>query len=434
MMKRLTTILATAVLAVMALPALAQQSEQTPEKDFTRGWYIGAQAGMPMAEADFSSFGADKFRPGWSAGIHAGYRFTPVWSLEMMANWGQQFLAEQQCCYERGYFLGNDHNRYRDGFHFPEGVQGWLYEDLKSRTFVQRYGLQVNMNILGFFNRTKESRWRLELSPAVYAVGTSSDLMTKEDNTHVADNLNDWHLGYGGQAQVSYAVADNMNIGLYGGFTHLTGKPMDGMPELHSTNFIIDAGVKFSFAFGGKKRTGRSAAAVVPAVVAPIVPAEQPKEEVQEVVTTPAEKVDSVVAVADTPKEVIVADTVVVEPAGEAIVTEQPKEEVKTPFPVIYFSFNSVWIEPDEKAKIKEIAELMKARPDMRVRIIGWGDETGGEEVNKRVSLQRAEAVKRMLGKWLIPAERVETVGAGINRNAANNDEARSATTIEIAD
>ena len=123
-MKRLTTILATAVLAVMALPALAQQSEQTPEKDFTRGWYIGAQAGMPMAEADFSSFGADKFRPGWSAGIHAGYRFTPVWSLEMMANWGQQFLAEQQCCYERGYFLGNDHNRYRDGFHFPEGVQG----------------------------------------------------------------------------------------------------------------------------------------------------------------------------------------------------------------------------------------------------------------------------------------------------------------------
>ena len=365
MMKRLTTILATAVLAVMALPALAQQSEQTPEKDFTRGWYIGAQAGMPMAEADFSSFGADKFRPGWSAGIHAGYRFTPVWSLEMMANWGQQFLAEQQCCYERGYFLGNDHNRYRDGFHFPEGVQGWLYEDLKSRTFVQRYGLQVNMNILGFFNRTKESRWRLELSPAVYAVGTSSDLMTKEDNTHVADNLNDWHLGYGGQAQVSYAVADNMNIGLYGGFTHLTGKHMDGMPELHSTNFIIDAGVKFSFAFGGKKRTGRSAAAVVPAVVAPIVPAEQPKEEVQEVVTTPAEKVDSVVAVADTPKEVIVADTVVVEPAGEAIVTEQPKEEVKTPFPVIYFSFNSVWIEPDEKAKIKEIAELMKARPDI---------------------------------------------------------------------
>lgn len=172
----------------------------------------------------------------------------------------------------------------------------------------------------------------------------------------------------------------------------------------------------------------------MPAVVAPIVPTEQPKEEVQKVVTPPAEKVDSVVAVADTPKEVLVADTVVVAPTEEAVVTEQPKEEVKTPFPVIYFSFNSVWIEPDEKAKIKEIADLMKAHPDMRIRITGWGDNVGGEEVNKRVSLQRAEAVKRMLGKWLIPAERVETVGAGINHNAANNDEARSATTIEIAE
>ncbi len=409
-------------LAVLSPMTLSAQEDKSDEKDFTRGWYIGAQAGMPMAEADFSSFGADKFRPGWSAGIHAGYRFTPVWSLELTANWGEQFLAEQDCCFERGYFLGSDHNRYRDGYHFPAGVQGWLYKDLKSRTFVQRYGLQVNMNILGFFNRTKDSRWRLDISPAVYAVGTSSDLMTKADNTPVADNLNDWHLGYGGQAQVSYTVAKNMNIGIYGGFTHLTGKPMDGMPELHSTNFIIDAGVKFSFAFGGKKRAKKSSVTVVPAVVAPVVPAEQPKEDV---------------------KEVVAADTVEVQPTEEAVVTEQPKDEVKdatattvvadsTSFPVIYFSFNSVWIEPSEKAKIKEIADIMKANPEMKIRVTGWGDNIGGEEANKRVSLQRAEAVKRMLGKWLIPAERVEAVGAGIAHDAQSREEARHAATIEV--
>ncbi len=412
------------MLGTSSLFAQSKDSVQTASREYTRGWYIGAQAGMPMAEGTFSSFGADKFRPGWSAGIHAGYRFTPVWSLELTANWGEQFLAEQDCCFERGYFLGSDHNRYRDGYHFPAGVQGWLYKDLKSRTFVQRYGLQVNMNILGFFNRTKDSRWRLDISPAVYAVGTSSDLMTKAGNTPVADNLNDWHLGYGGQAQVSYAVADNMNIGIYGGFTHLTGKPMDGMPELHSTNFIIDAGVKFSFAFGGKKRAKKSSVTVVPAVVAPVVPAEQPKEDV---------------------KEVVAADTVKVQPTEEAVVTEQPKDEVKdatattvvadsTSFPVIYFSFNSVWIEPSEKAKIKEIADIMKAKPEMKIRVTGWGDEVGGEEANKRVSLQRAEAVKRMLGKWLIPAERVEAVGAGIAHDAQSREEARHAATIEITE
>ena len=417
-MKKTLVLLLTLSLSVTIVFA---QEGKPAQKDSTRGWYVGAQAGMPMAEADFSSFGADKFRPGWTAGIHAGYHFTPVWSLEVSASWGQTFLAAQSCCYERGYFLGADHNRYR--YTIPEGFGGWYYNDLKSHTFVQRYGLQVNMNMLGFFNATKNSRWRFEVSPAVYAVGTSSDLMTKADNTLIADNINNWHFGYGGQAQVSYAVADNMNIGIYGGFTHLTGKPMDGMPELHSTNFIIDAGVKFSFAFGGKKRACKSAtAAVVPAVVSPTVSTEQPKPVVEEVITS---------------------DTVAVQTVQPEVVKEQPKEvveDVVTPptvansieIPVIYFSFNSIWIEPSERAKVKEIADMMKADKSIRIRITGWGDDIGGEEANKRVSLQRAEAVKRVLGQWLIPADRVETVGGGIKRDAASEAEARNATTIEI--
>ena len=72
------------------------------------------------------------------------------------------------------------------------------------------------------------------------------------------------------------------------------------------------------------------------------------------------------------------------------------------------------------------------ADKSIRIRITGWGDDIGGEEVNKRVSLQRAEAVKRVLGQWLIPADRVETVGGGIKRDAASEAEARNASTIEI--
>lgn len=205
---------------------------------------------------------------------------------------------------------------------------------------------------------------------------------------------------------------------------------MDGMPELHSTNFIIDAGVKFSFAFGGKKRACKSAtAAVVPAVVSPTVSTEQPKQVVEEVV--------------ETPQEVIATDTVAVQPIQQEVVSEQPKEvveEVATTsvvtstreFPVIYFSFNSIWIESSERAKVKEIADMMKADKSICIRITGWGDEIGGEEVNKRVSLQRAESVKRVLGQWLVPAERIETVGGGIKRDAASDVEARNATTIEI--
>lgn len=399
-------------------------------KDYTRGWYIGAQAGMPMAVADFSSFGADKFRPGWSAGVHAGYRFTRVWSLEMTANWGEQFLAEQQCCFERGYWISPaTWERFRDK-DFPKTAEGFYYKDLKSRTFVQRYGLQVNMNILGFFNRSNDGRWRLDISPAVYLAGTSSDLMTKADNTTVAENLNDWHLGYGGMAQLSYAVAKNMSLGVYGGFTHLTGNPMDGMPELHTTNNIYDAGVKFSFAFGKKKdkneMTNEVESEMANVESEDIVEVEN---EMTNIENDTIVEVESEIANEESEEIVEMENDTIIEADEES---EEENIITSIEFPVIYFSFNSIWIEPSERAKVKEIADMMKADKSIRIKVTGWGDEIGSEEANQRVSLQRAEAVKRILGQWLIPAERVETVGGGINRDAQSREEARQAATIEV--
>ena len=55
--------------------------------------YVGANAGLSMGIADFSSFGADKFRPGWTAGIYGGYRLNSIWSFELTGACGQQFMA-----------------------------------------------------------------------------------------------------------------------------------------------------------------------------------------------------------------------------------------------------------------------------------------------------------------------------------------------------
>lgn len=421
-------------MAALTLPAQAQQSEPMPERDYTRGWYIGAQGALSMGEGDFSSFGADKFRAGGNGGVFGGYRFNKVWALELNAHWGQLNMAEQDCCFERGYWLGTDYNRYHPAL-IPADMQGWYYKDLMSRTFVQQYSLQANMNVLGFFNATKDSRWMLELSPMVSAVGTSSDILTKAGKSPVRENISQWHLGVGGALQVSYAATKNLNVGIYGDFTHLFNEPLDGMPELHSTNFMIDAGVRLSWNFGSKKRTKKSSATVVAPVVATsaVVADTVAEESVQE--QKPIEE-----------KEVVVVERPVVEsavaeekPAEEETIVEEEHPvteavEEKSAFPVIYFSFNSIWIEPSERAKVKEIAEMMKADKSIRVRVTGWGDNVGSEEANKRVSLQRAEAVKRVLGQWLIPAERVETVGAGIKHDAQSREEARHAATIEITE
>ena len=409
-------------LSAWLLAAFSVSAEETDS--LQSAWervYVGAQAGVPIAEADFSSFAADKYRPAWSMGIHTGYRFTDVWSLELSATWGQLFLAEQDCCQQYGFVLGSDLKRYLPG-RFPADMEGITYADLLSRTFVQRYGLQANMNILGFFGLTRKSPWRFELSPVLYAVGTSADLVDKTGKASFAENISSWHLGYGAQLNVSYALTERMRVGLYGGFTQLTGKQMDGMPRVHSTNYIADGGVKFTLSLGKAKKDDSS--------VLPIVPSPAP------VLEEPVDTLHAVVPVDADTLPAPPADTLVAEPVLPAEQPVAPIEEVTapevSPFPVIYFSFNSVWIEVSERDKVKQMAEMMKADKSIRIRVTGWGDPIGGEAVNQRVSLQRAEAVKRVLGQWLIPADRVETVGAGIKHDATSHAEARGATTIEI--
>ena len=418
--------------------------------------YLGARVGMSAAEADFSSFGADKFRPGWGAGLNVGYRFTDVWSLELAATWGQVFLAEQDCCLSRHYFLGTDINRYHPTL-IPEGLGGQYYSDLLSKTFVQRYGLQANMNILGFFQSTRAGRWGLELSPALYAVGTSSDILAKADNTPLAENINKWHFGYGAKLQATYAIAENMNIGIYGGYTQLTGKKLDGMPKLHVTNHVLDFGIKFTFGFkkSGKIRRPAVQSNTVTPVVAPVA-AQQPEVAKTEVVQSEqpasAEAPVQHVETATVPEQQVASVAPAQQPVTPTVITEEPKAEVpaettvpvqtapdtcmcnlkESNFPVIYFSFNSIWIEPSQRAKVKEIADRLKADKSIRIRVTGWCDPVGSEAANQRVSLQRAEAVKRVLGQWLIPADRVETAGGGVCGSAASYEDARCAITIEI--
>ena len=292
------------------------------------------------------------------------------------------------------------------------------------------------MNILGFFEQYKYGPWRLEVAPAIYAIGTTSDIMTKADKTPIAKDINSWHFGYGGQVQATYAIAKNMNLGIYAGFTQLTGRSIDAMPKLHVTNYIVDAGIKFTISLTKKRRAvTKPAAAFVP---------ETPMAAVAQQSDIVVTSVDSV-AVAEQKTEQPELDvkpqtTDVTESAPEVVSSIEDTESVKQAqtesqnytFPKIYFSFNSIWIEPGERAKVKEIADKMKADKSIRIRVTGWCDPIGSEEANNRVSLQRAEAVKRVLGQWLVPADRIETVGGGINRQAVSHDEARFAAIIDI--
>lgn len=380
------------VTCLMALSILAVQdicAQDTKEREATdvaqRGWYVGVEGGVPFGVNTLNSFGADKTRAGYAVGLFGGYRFSSVISAELSAKLGEANLSARECCAASDYWLGVDGITY----HAPvAGMVGADYSDLKSVVSLQQYGARLNVNLLGFFNRTKQSPWRLELTPMLSAVSTKAELKTIADCKSIYNDKSRWHLGAGGNVQVSYAVTDHLNIGLYSGITYLTGKGMDGVTKhVHDANYLWESGLRIGWSFGKKQKK------------APAVPDAAP-EPAPQVVETPAKP-----------------EPIVVEPEPE------PKREIYVPdvkeltFPEIYFEFNKSAIRASETEKVQAIYDALQANPDVKVLVTGWCSNSGSRKVNDALSLRRAKAVKDRLVKMGIDESRIEVSGKGIDYN-----------------
>lgn len=218
------------------------------------GWYAGLEGGAPFGISTFSSFGADKTRAGFDIGVFGGYRFSPVLSLEATAKWGKTGMSARQCCIDAGYWLGSDGELY----YAPVlDMEGSGYSDLKSAVSLQRYGLRLNVNVLDLFRATKGSRWSVEVSPEVSAIGTSATVKTVSADAEMMKSGGKWHLGLGGNLQAGCRINDRIGVGVYTGLTYMTGSRIDGMPKhLHKDNYLWESGVRLSWTFNkGKEAT-----------------------------------------------------------------------------------------------------------------------------------------------------------------------------------
>ena len=351
----------------------------------SKGWYLGVEGGMPFGFSTFSSFGHDKTHLGWAAGIYGGYRFNSIFSAELSAKYGEMNLSAQDCCVDRNYWLGSDGVLYKASV---LGMDSWQYAQLKSQVRMGWYGARVNVNLLGLFHKTADSRWTVALSPHLYAVTTQADIQTLTDGAEVMNGTTRWHLGYGADLQVGYRLSSNLNLGIYSGLTRLTGERMDGMPEhLHKNNFVWESGIRLGISFSKKKNK---------IVETPSVP----QTEVLHQDTILSENVNQ-------------KEKETVDKAETKVVEQDIKEPVKVTFPVIYFSFNRITIRPSEVSKLKSILHILKENPEMKVTVTGWCDTKGSVAVNRRISRQRAQALKTWLVKRGIAASRISVVGKG---------------------
>lgn len=202
------------ILLTLPLHALLSDDIASAQSDkwSTKEWYIGIDGGVPFGFSSFSSFGSDKPHIGFAVGLYGGYRFNSVLSAELSAKYGNATLSPRSCCVDASYWLGSDRKTYHASV---AGLDGNFYNDLRSRLEFQEYGVRLNVNLLGFFDRTRASRWLLELSPSLSAIGTKAEIENVSDgNSLVTDNTK-WHLGAGGNLQASYRVTRHLSLGIY---------------------------------------------------------------------------------------------------------------------------------------------------------------------------------------------------------------------------
>ena len=387
MMNRSTTQIRLLVAVLVSILSFSFAKAEASDSNLpdSKGWYLGMDGGLPFGLSTFSSFGHDKTHLGWAAGIYGGYRFNPIFSAELSARYGEVNLSAQDCCVERNYWLGSDGILYKAGV---LGMDSWEYAQLKSHVRMGWYGARVHVNLLGLLRNTAHSRWTVAVSPHLYAVTTCADIQTLADHAEVMKGSTRWHLGYGASLQAGYQLTSNLNLGIYSGLTRLSGERMDGMPEhLHKNNFVWESGIRLGISFSKKKNK---------IVETPSVPQTEVLHQ------------DTILSGNVNQKEKETVDK-----AETKVVEQDIKEPVKVTFPVIYFSFNRITIRPSEVSKLKSILHILKENPDMKVMVTGWCDTRGSVAVNRRISRQRAQALKTWLVKRGIAARRISVVGKG---------------------
>ncbi|GAB4199032.1 MAG: hypothetical protein Fur0023_00950 [Bacteroidia bacterium] len=89
----------------------------------------------------------------------------------------------------------------------------------------------------------------------------------------------------------------------------------------------------------------------------------------------------------------------------------------------ILFDVNSDKIKSESYGVLKEIANVLKENPDVRIKIIGHTDSDGDEKANLELSKKRSLSVKNALVKdFSIDEKRIETDGKGESEPVVPND------------
>jgi OmpA-OmpF porin, OOP family len=91
-------------------------------------------------------------------------------------------------------------------------------------------------------------------------------------------------------------------------------------------------------------------------------------------------------------------------------------------FDRLLFDTGKATLQPTSQEQVKNIAEILKAYPNVNIKLGGYTDNVGDDKMNLDLSAARAATVKAELEKLGVPAGRVESEGYGEQHPVASND------------
>jgi peptidoglycan-associated lipoprotein len=95
---------------------------------------------------------------------------------------------------------------------------------------------------------------------------------------------------------------------------------------------------------------------------------------------------------------------------------------------MVFFDYDDSSIRPDAEAVLRRKVEILRASPQVRIRVEGHCDERGSTEYNLALGNRRAEAIRQFLTGFGLSADRFEIVSFGEDRPLAqgSNEQAWS--------
>jgi len=150
----------------------------------------------------------------------------------------------------------------------------------------------------------------------------------------------------------------------------------------------------------------------LPAVVTPVAAAP--------VTVSPVAEVPAVLPPGSQP--VVAAPAPAPSPPTEVAPTQsEPTHTAETEFPHLLFARNTSWLSPTARDVLARLATILTEDPRRRVVISGHTDNSGPENLNRALSIERA----RRCGQWLeghgVDPARMEIQGFGSTRPVADD-------------